>query len=332
MSLSTDAEELLALVGALLRGEGAPGSASGMESGPASASVSPGLSNLLRRHHLRPLAHQAGVPGLKKDYVQCAMINLIHHRTMESFGPEFLARDLPWSVIKGAAYAWTIYDDSALRPMSDIDVLVKADDFERAGQCLLDLGFQERDVSVRTRHAQTYCREAHEVIDLHRSILQPYRSNSDLKRLWGRVKPSETLAGCFELDPIDLTCVHIAHMARHEFSVPLVSYIDLQRLLAALSPTETTCLHDELRRWRLDYAFEVAREITASLSGRSAGRPSARMRIVMPTQSELVKCAHRSRSAQVAKKLALFPRDSAVLGVGWAMRTAEDKLIAARKK
>lgn len=327
--MSDPAQELLALVGRLLAGKDyLPGSAGSV----APPSHTPALARHLRQHHLMPLAHQAGVPGFKSDFIQCALINQLHFKTMEEFGQEFKSRDLPWSVIKGGAYAWKIYEDSALRPMSDLDVLVKADDFERAGQCLLDLGYAEKSVSVRTRHAQTYCREGHEVIDLHRSILQPYRSNSDLTRLWSRVKASKTLPGCFTLDLIDLTCVHIAHMARHEFAVPMVSYVDLQRLLAALTPTETTCLHDELKRWRLDYAFAVAQEIMAGIAGTGARAPTARMRVIMPTQRELVAGAHRSRAAQVTKKLALFPRDSVVLGLGWAMRTTEDKLIAARQK
>lgn len=320
--MTNSEQELFDFIGVLLRGDEVPAHLQ---------TCSPELASHFRQHHLLPLAHHAGMGGLSKEYLQFAMINEVHLRTMEDIGANFLEQGLPWTVIKGAAYAWKIYEDSALRPMSDIDVLVKDEDFDRAGQCLVDMGYLERSVAARTRHAQTYSRAGHELVDLHRSILQPMRSNSDMSRLWSRAKPSDFLPGYFELDPIDLTCVHIAHMARHEFSVPLVSYVDLQRLLKHLSPIEIRCLDDELVRWRMDFAYQVIQEIRAELVGEGRRSRSARMRVLMPTKGEIITCAHRSRRAQVARKLALFPQDSLALGVGWALRTAEDKLIALRK-
>lgn len=323
MSLTPDQSALLAIVGGLL----VPGESAA--TGPSS----PGLTELLRRHHLRPLAHAAGVQGLETESRQCAAIAAFHRRTLEQVGAAFAERDIAWTTIKGAAYAWSLYQSPEHRPMSDLDVLVREEDFERAGRVLRHCGFAERAVSTRTRHAQTFLRASHEIVDLHRNILQPMRGNASMATAWERAHPDNRLPGYWQLDIVDHCWLHIAHMARHEFVVPLIGYVDLQRLIQSISNHEEALLAAELERTRLSYAREVGMGVIAAiLAGQSPSIGHPRMRIIAPTLEELVASRHRSRPEQVVKKLVLFPRDSIALGVGWALRTAEDRFIRARSK
>ena len=320
--MAPQAEEraLLAIVRRLLGGDA-----------PAEKVTSPALVELLRRHHLRPLAHSLGTAGLVEASQECSLLAAFHHKLLTSVGADFAAREIRWSVIKGAAYAWSLYEEPGLRPMSDVDLLVEQAEFERACECLLEAGFVERGVSKRTRHAQTFFRADHEIVDLHRSILQPLRSNSQMAGVWRRVKGSDAFPGYVELDKLDLCCVHVAHMARHELVVPLVSYVDLHRLVASLSQAQSSRLPAALREWRLELAFEAATELTSSLAG-GPGSRSLRMRLVLPTVEELAIGAHHSRATQLAKKLALFPKDSLALSLGWAARSAEDQLMRFRSR
>lgn len=320
MGLSTTERELLQVMAHLI----AP------DSKPVPASCPPPLTELLRRHHLRPLANAAGMEGLTTATHECAAIAAFHRRTLEQVGSALQDDDIPWTTIKGAAYAWTLYDAPELRPMSDIDILVRDIDFTRAQHTLSRIGLCERSVSVRTRHAQTYFRASHEIVDLHRNILQPMRGNTGIRRAWERARSDDSLPGYWRLAVEDLCWIHVAHMARHEFVVPLVAYLDLKRLLLAL-PEEST-LANELSRMRLHYSMEVAMVILQALREGSMPSQSLRMRIVMPTLEELLRMRHRNRGEQVLKKLALFPRDTLALGVGWALRSAEDRLIRDRSK
>lgn len=47
-------------------------------------------------------------------------------------------------LLKGAAMIATYYEDPALRPMSDLDIMVRPDDFEKASQILRQLGYTQR--------------------------------------------------------------------------------------------------------------------------------------------------------------------------------------------
>lgn len=322
MSLSSSERELLQIVARLIDPVRAP----------EERYCSAGLAELLRRHHLRPLAHADGVQNLGDANQQCAVLAALHRRTLEDVGRAFEKHGIPWTVIKGAAYAWTLYAVPEHRPMSDLDILVRDADFEHAGKILLDCGFSQRPVSVRTRHAQTYYRASHEIVDLHRSILQPMRSNAGMTRAWQRAQPkSSSFPGFWQLDLVDHCWIHVAHMARHEFVVPLIAYVDLQRLLRALS-ARGPILAEELESTRLRYALAVGLQVVNALRSGQIDTRDLRMRFVMPTIEELLAGHHRSRPEQIAKKLALFPRDTLKLGAAWALRTGEDRFIRARWK
>jgi hypothetical protein len=71
-------------------------------------------------------------------------------------------------LLKGAAFATTLYRDPGLRPMSDIDVLVRPSDFEMWSTELSRLGYSLIDVSD---HASCYRRRQTGVlVEIHRAL------------------------------------------------------------------------------------------------------------------------------------------------------------------
>ncbi|MET4579151.1 nucleotidyltransferase domain-containing protein [Ottowia thiooxydans] len=80
-------------------------------------------------------------------------------------------------LLKGAAMIQAYYEDPALRPMSDLDIMVRPDDFEKASQILRELGYTQRFSvdfakirSERLTHAIEFTRTIHGQtweIDLH---------------------------------------------------------------------------------------------------------------------------------------------------------------------
>src|ERR1017187_9008026 len=99
---------------------------------------------------------------------------------------------LPVIALKGLAVAKTIYGDIALRPMSDMDLLVKEEDLVRASRTLLTLGYKqdcpawESTLKIRTfKHLQPFTNKNGAIIELHWNILNPDSPiKVDLDGLW----------------------------------------------------------------------------------------------------------------------------------------------------
>jgi len=102
-------------------------------------------------------------------------------------------------VLKGAALAETVYKDIALRPMSDVDLLVKPAQLTKARQLLTDLGFVLMGVELHTgyteefRSEETWCKAGvvEVAIDLHWGLFNRlyYQNRLSLDWLWATAQP-----------------------------------------------------------------------------------------------------------------------------------------------
>jgi hypothetical protein len=78
---------------------------------------------------------------LLRSYYQSAAANLAILRELERVLQALGAEGIPAVLLKGAALASTVYGDPALRPMADLDLLVRQADAPRALQALSTLGY-----------------------------------------------------------------------------------------------------------------------------------------------------------------------------------------------
>jgi hypothetical protein len=98
-------------------------------------------------------------------------------------------RDIPIIVLKGAALAYTVYDTPALRPIGDIDILVRPDDAAAAREILDRIGWRpsrhaaERDLLLC--HGVGLHR-GHGAVDLHWYLLPECCWPSADRALWTR--------------------------------------------------------------------------------------------------------------------------------------------------
>ncbi|HVV87417.1 MAG TPA: nucleotidyltransferase family protein, partial [Kofleriaceae bacterium] len=134
----TDADRraLRRLVARLVRTAGGEAVAAGPP-----GEVSATLAAAVRRHMLGPLAHAEGWPGFRGDHAAAAIHAdrraAVAAEAVEALGGAGIAVML----IKGMAYAGTVYADPALRPMSDIDLMVSATRYRDAIDVLGRLGY-----------------------------------------------------------------------------------------------------------------------------------------------------------------------------------------------
>ncbi|MBW2594439.1 MAG: nucleotidyltransferase family protein [Deltaproteobacteria bacterium] len=103
--------------------------------------------------HLPEIAAHYDIPEyvteeLKKDYYLSATKNALIFEELKKVLGLFHQRGIQVIVMKGAALAETAYGNLALRPMSDVDLLVKNGDLYQTDELLKKLGYSPADRSV----------------------------------------------------------------------------------------------------------------------------------------------------------------------------------------
>ena len=116
---------------------------------------------LAQRERVAPLVLDRGdaaaiPPHARARLEEMRTLTRIHNARflmqLEEWLNRFDAANIPTIVLKGAALHAQVYDGSSLRPISDADILVPREDFERAGRMLQAAGWQPyREV---TRHGE----------------------------------------------------------------------------------------------------------------------------------------------------------------------------------
>jgi hypothetical protein len=288
---------------------------------PADDAPDDAVDALIRRHMLAPLAYRAGVARFRRDYLASGLLAELRARCLREVGDALAAERIPVAVIKGAAYAGRIYADPAERPMSDVDLLVPPALHARAERALRRLGFwrvgSPRQQS-RLHHAVGYKRKGAS-IDLHRSIVQPYRSRIDVAALWRRAVPGDD--GLWRLDPVDEVVIHLGHVARHELMVPVINYVDAARLLARV---DRAAVEERARAFRLGRGVRAALAMTDALTrdarpdtGFDAG-PAAVLdvsRRLLPSVDEVVAYGRVWRPLQCLRKALLVDGPRELVGL-----------------
>ena len=149
--------------------------------------------------------------------------------------------EIPVIALKGAHLAEGIYGDVALRPMSDIDLLVKRPDLSRAEDALRGIGYTphrpfwvEAESDVH-QHLPRFTKPNAVSVEVHWTLLRPTDPfDVDVDGLWARARPA-TIAGvqALTLSPEDLLLHQCLHMAfGHRFRVGLRPLCDVAEILA----------------------------------------------------------------------------------------------------
>ena len=183
------------------------------------------------RHGLTPLLYarlkendaQAYVPAdvwerMRRTYVASAVRSMCFERDLRAVLRCLRSSGIKVIVLKGAYLAEAVYDDPALRPRVDVDLMVPKADLPRAYAALLDLGRTHRQPQAGASSAEDSHRglTVGAGIDLCWTFDVPGgRSRLDTACLWDRARPA-TIAGVevLALSPEDLLlhlCLHAAH-------------------------------------------------------------------------------------------------------------------------
>jgi hypothetical protein len=150
---------------------------------------------------------------------------------------------LPVIALKGLALAKDIYGDIALRPMSDIDLLLKQEDLVRAGRALLALGYEQEvpawESTLKTyHHLPPFTKPGGTTIELHWTIVPPDSPlEVDLDGLWARahvIQVDDVEVRAFSPEDLFLhLCIHACfHLQTGSDLIPLCDLAGVMKTYA----------------------------------------------------------------------------------------------------
>jgi hypothetical protein len=214
------------------------------------------VSELARDHRIAPLLWRSfrdwSLPApaetarrtLESVYLANAARNALLFQVLGDALRALGALRKPVIVLKGALLAETVYPERALRPMNDIDLLVREEELENAETHLLRGGF-ERAADPRTpdelrqQHHHWVFRHTAPIfggipVELHWRLHPPgYPFRAILGDLWGRAVPTR-VAGfdVLGLAPEDLLLHLCTHLCRHRFRTGLIGLCDIAAVIS----------------------------------------------------------------------------------------------------
>lgn len=137
---------------------------------------------------------------------------------------EFEKRDIESLILKGLYLAFNVYPNPGLRPMTDIDLLVKRDDLKEIEEVLNILGYAEVSPQAHKTYGcdATFCSKDGVYLDIHWDLCQYERFKGIIKitdDFWRR-------ASEFILDEIPLKTLsiedHILYVSLHYYLVHML--------------------------------------------------------------------------------------------------------------
>lgn len=205
------------------------------------------LVQLAASHNLVPLFYRrlkalgAGVAvppdiwrTLQETYLDSSGTSMRLYNQLGGVLRTLQAESVPVIVLKGAYLAHVVYGNPALRPMQDLDLLVRRGDLARVEEHMALMAYSPRKLDVLfTQDLHHICymlKDGDLPVEIHWDIQRPTAPfNVDLVELWTRARPIK-IAGCqaLALSPEDLLlhlCLHAAY--HHSFDVGLKALCDI---------------------------------------------------------------------------------------------------------
>ncbi len=188
------------------------------------------------------------------------------------------------ALLKGSAVGRLIYPNPALRPVSDIDLLVRREAVDAVQSHLVDLGYVGQGITAHRRLGALARRYRAEMplmadvpgcgrllVELHWALVEApyYVDRMQPDDLWAGASPAPGLPGFLMPRPVLLLAHACAHLSMHHSSdLRLIWLVDVDRL-ARLPHLDWDELVDAVARWRLGFALHT----TLAVATRWLGTP-----------------------------------------------------------
>ena len=248
----TGGGQRLAFLRAILAAARDPRAVAALAAGTGRALDGEALRQLIERERVGPLLHRAlnrsamlspaTCAALRDSYRATAMRNLVFLNELGGCLERLAAVGVAAIVLKGAALAQPVYGSLALRPMSDLDILVQRRDMAAARAVVEDLGFRPSGLEthsgalVEYENALAFTKPGTVSVDLdvHWSLLDSpfYQRELAMEWFWdsARVQPLGGLSAP-TLGPEALLLHLCAHLMLHHQGPRLLWWNDIAEVL-----------------------------------------------------------------------------------------------------
>ena len=291
--------------------------------GEAAAAPAEIPAELIERNHLGPIAYRMGMARFRDVYAASAVMAMRRAALLAELVAALRERGVRVALMKGIAYAGTIYPDPAERPMHDMDLLIPRREMPEAMR-VMAAHEMSRVLGVRRRSRYYHSIELMRgdlMVELHRGIMQHYRTDIRMGDVWRRARPDPAAGGAERLDPVDDALLCILHIARHELAVPALNYVDVRRLWLRLDEAGRALVRARAAEYRVVRPVAAVLSMTEHLAAGRAGRPHIRGGGVLPGSDEVLLGHQPARLRQLGQKLLLTDGMRQALGLGIAYYT-----------
>ena len=212
--------------------------------------VAEGVAPLLWKSPILPTQLPPGAENLQQEVRRQLALAVVREpelrRVLEAFG----TAGIDILLVKGAHLAYAFYEEPALRPRNDTDLLVRPGRDDDAHRLLADLGYEYQPAitgtEVQGQAIFEHRRLPGTVLDVHSRLASPIVAAQlfDFDDLWQRAQSIPALGaharGPHLHDAIAIAAVHL--IAHHATERGLLWLYDLYVLSSALQPPEVDAL------------------------------------------------------------------------------------------
>ncbi len=218
---------------------------------------------------------------LQMDTFSAAAEMGIHLQNLDRIKAAFAQKNIPLTLLKGAALGQTVYDDPVWRVMSDIDLWVQEADVPRAAEALAALGYrmkQEKDerplaLQRRSKGEVQFVQSGvmWGLVELHWSPFPGWwlqrAAVPDDAAVWSRKEPlPDGLA--YQLSAEDTIIQSAIHMAvNHQFDILAARHLLDMALTAQKRGVDWLIVAEWAQKWRVGTAVYVALNLLNQLIG-----------------------------------------------------------------
>lgn len=213
---------------------------------------------------------------LRENYLNAHLLQRLAYEELSALLDAFARAEIPLIVLKGAALAKTLYADAVLRPFGDLDLLVHADDFERAADILRARDFQvTAEIKEGRDNAlwgqQVFFRAGNHPahVELHSQlfVLPYFRQRASLDWFWQHTATFSIFAREAKTFDAAANLLYLcAHRALHHGEPRLIWAYDIALLLAREEKNlDWAALLETAQTFGLAYALRFALDETVQV-------------------------------------------------------------------
>ena len=200
--------------------------------------------------------HSPWEAAAREALAAASVLEELQHRELTRLSAALAHRRVPALLLKGAAWAYSLYARPVLRPRDDTDVLVNESARDQVEELLRSLGYEPAIEHVM-RLASGQCHyhrvdEQHVLhrLDLHWRVTNPlvFADALPFERLWARsvAMPIPGARTLCDVDGLLLACLH--RLAHHGDMSDLLWLMDVHLLATALTDEQCTEFTREAER------------------------------------------------------------------------------------